>query len=339
MTSVDPVDISVVVPAYNGDAHIADTLSAILAQTKAPREVIVINDGSTDRTQKVVATFGNAVTCISTENRGVQAARDLGSETAQGQWVALCDQDDLWDTDYLESQARLIQSEPDLGFVFCNFRYLRDGKLGAASKFDEAPSGFWDNLNPRRCPDGWVFPDSIAGATFVFHPLTPSAVMATKALISAVGGFDPRERGRRNEDAEFVMKCLMTAKVAAQPRPLVAIRRHANNYSRDLLPRLLDEIASLHDALARPDEFERYRAIIEDQIVKRTIAAFNVAFALQDHRSARDLFTTLPAAARTRKLLLKRGLAGVPGRLGRDLNRLFQFAASGKVGRPEDFVR
>jgi len=301
--------------------------------------VIVINDGSTDRTQEVVAKFGSAVTCISTSNNGVQAARDLGCETAQGKWVALCDQDDLWDPDYLEAQGRLIQTEPDLEFVFSNFRYLRDGKPSSLSKFDEAPPGFWEALNPRVCPEGWVFPSSIAAATFEFHPLTPSALMATKALVKAVGGFDPRERGRRNEDAEFVMKCLMTAKVAAQPRPLVSIRRHANNYSRDLLPRLLDEIAGLREAIERPDEYVPYRAIMEREIVKRTAMAFNAAFALQDHATARRLFASLPSAARTRKILLKRSVASVPGPLGRGLNKLLQLAASGKVGTPEDFVR
>src|ERR1700722_13744891 len=123
MNDLGQFDISVVVPAYNGEAYIAEALSSILAQTCKPREVIVINDGSIDGTQEVVAKFGSAVTCISTANNGVQAARDLGSKTAQGTWIALCDQDDLWDPDYLESHAHLIQREPDLEFIFSNFRY------------------------------------------------------------------------------------------------------------------------------------------------------------------------------------------------------------------------
>lgn len=339
MNDFVPLDVSVVVPAYNGEAYIAETLSCILAQTRKPREVIIVDDGSTDRTQEVVAQFGSAVTCISTANNGVQAARDLGCERAQGTWIALCDQDDLWDPEYLESQARLIETEPDLEFIFSNFRYLRDGKLSSPSKFDQAPPGFWEDLSPRVCPDGWVFPSSILGATFAFYPLTPSAVMATKALVNAVGGFDPRVRGFRNEDAAFIGKCLKNAKVAAQIRPLVRIRRHANNYSRDLLPRLLDEITGLRDAIDGPDDFGRYRTILEREIVKRTAMAFNAAFAMQDHASARRLFASLPSEARTGKILLKRGVSGVPGPLGRGLNRLLQLAASGKVGTPEDFVR
>jgi glycosyltransferase involved in cell wall biosynthesis len=339
MTELGHLDVTVVVPAYNGETYISEALSSILAQTCKPREVIVINDGSIDRTREVVATFGSAVTCISTENNGVQAARNLGTEMAQGMWIALCDQDDLWDPDYLESQARLIQQEPDLEFIFSNFRYLRDGKPSSLTKFDEAPPGFWNDLPTRVRPEGWVFQSSILGATFAFYPLTPSALMATKALIKAVGGFDPGVRGMRNEDAEFVGKCLRCALVAAQPRPLIKIRRHANNYSRELLPRLLDEIASLRGALECPEEFGRYQSIIEREITKRTVMAFNVAFALQDHEMTRGLFASLPEEARTGKILLKRGVASVPNPLGRHLNKLLQLAASGKVGTLEDFVR
>jgi len=73
--------------------------------------------------------------------------------------------------------------------------------------------------------------------------------MVTKALVKAVGGFDPRERGRRNEDAEFVMKCLMIAKVAAQPRPLVSIRRRGPERScssevRPVCPARWEEVSN-----------------------------------------------------------------------------------------------
>ncbi len=163
--------------------------------------------------------------------------------------------------------------------------------------------------------------------------------MATKALIKRVGGFDPGARGARNEDAAFIEKCLMNAKVGAQPRPLVSIRRHANNFSRDLLPRLVDEIHGLRGSIAQPGAFDAYRPIIEREIIKRTRMAFNAAFALQDHAMARQLFATLPAEARDTKILLKRGIAGVPDPLGRGLNRLLQLASSGKVATPKDYVR
>ena len=62
MNDLGPLDVSAVVPAYNGESYIAETLSSILAQTPRAPEVIVINDGSTDRTQEVVSRFGGAVT-------------------------------------------------------------------------------------------------------------------------------------------------------------------------------------------------------------------------------------------------------------------------------------
>ena len=159
MKTLGQLDVSVVVPAYNGEAYIAETLSNILAQTHRPREVIVINDGSTDRTAEVVGKFGGALKLISTPNNGVQAARDLGSESAQGTWIALCDQDDLWDADYLEMQSRLVAlnvvwrgrgiEQPFRARIGINTGFVNVGNFGSIDRLDYTIIGGEANLAAR----------------------------------------------------------------------------------------------------------------------------------------------------------------------------------------------
>ena len=87
--------ISLVIPSYNRAHLIVETLSSAVRQTSPFSEIIVIDDGSTDDTQSVIAYFGRAVVYRKTENGGVQRARNLGAEMANSAWVAFCDSDDL----------------------------------------------------------------------------------------------------------------------------------------------------------------------------------------------------------------------------------------------------
>jgi len=88
------VRISVVIAAYNAAESLPETLAAVGAQTLAPDEIIVVDDGSTDETAARARSFGAKV--ISTPNRGVSAARNTGMASASGDWIALLDADDLW---------------------------------------------------------------------------------------------------------------------------------------------------------------------------------------------------------------------------------------------------
>jgi glycosyltransferase involved in cell wall biosynthesis len=90
------VDVSVIVPVYNGAAYLSETLNSLLAQKKPVREIIVIDDGSTDDSLAQAQNFGEKVRCFSQPHRGIGAARNFGLLEAQGQWIAFLDADDLW---------------------------------------------------------------------------------------------------------------------------------------------------------------------------------------------------------------------------------------------------
>jgi glycosyltransferase involved in cell wall biosynthesis len=104
--------VSCIVPTYNGEAYLAEALDSIVAQTYAPLEIIVADDGSTDRTLDIAARY--RVRVLAQANAGPAAARNLGLREASGQFVAFLDQDDVWHSEKLTRQMARFDLRPEL---------------------------------------------------------------------------------------------------------------------------------------------------------------------------------------------------------------------------------
>jgi glycosyltransferase involved in cell wall biosynthesis len=317
-------DFTVVIPLYNRAGLIPETLTSVLHQTLPPESVIVVDDGSTDNSPDIVAKFGSRVTLVRNGKQGVQAARNAGIALARTSWVVLCDSDDLWEPTWLERIATLRRVAPEVDFVFGNFRILRDGVLSVASKFDDAPPGYWDKAAPIRMAEGWVFRESIAGQSFLWHPMFPSAMAFSKNLVARTGGFDSSFKDRISEDGEFTLRLLYHARTGAIPEPLVQIRKHGNNVSGDQLKLLIDEIWSLDFAKRNHDQARPYHDVIDQEIVRRTIQAANLAFAAKDHALVCRLVKDVPRARRPAKLRMKHLVASLPAPIALPANTLLQ---------------
>lgn len=154
--------ISAVIPAYNSAGTLARAVASALAQTCPPAEVIVVDDGSTDDTASVGASFGEPIRLIRRENGGPGAARNTGIRAARGQWIGLLDADDAWLPHRLESQAPHCADER-VGLIFSG----RTGRpLGADQPVPDVPS-LWSR-----------------------NPILNSSVLLRKAAWEAVGRFD-----------------------------------------------------------------------------------------------------------------------------------------------------
>jgi len=132
---------------------VAEAIKSALAQTCPPAEIIVVDDGSTDRTGEVARSFGDKVRCISQENRGVGAARNTGLQHARGSLIALLDSDDLWAERKLELQAAYLRAHPETDMVFCHMKPFLSPEINArARKFDarEIPACNAGSLLARR---------------------------------------------------------------------------------------------------------------------------------------------------------------------------------------------
>jgi len=116
--------ISCIVPAFNGEHYRGEALDSILSQTYRPLEILVVDDGSTDRTAALVTSYRDRVRSLFQPNAGQAAARNLGLSEARGEFVAFLDQDDLWHPEKVERQMARFAVRPELDLCVthaCNF--------------------------------------------------------------------------------------------------------------------------------------------------------------------------------------------------------------------------
>lgn len=124
------VDVSVIIPTYNRARLVVESIESALRQTTPPREIIVVDDGSTDDTPRVLESFGARIIFVRQENQGVGSARNRGMAMARGRYIAFLDSDDLWPQFKLELQVAVMEGNPALGLLFSDFQIMREtGKL------------------------------------------------------------------------------------------------------------------------------------------------------------------------------------------------------------------
>ena len=113
-----PTLVSCIVPAYNAERWLGDALESILAQTYQPLEILVVDDGSTDGTPDVVASFGERIVGLRQPNAGPASALNRGLGASRGELVAFLDADDLWPPRKLELQAARLSAAPELAACY-----------------------------------------------------------------------------------------------------------------------------------------------------------------------------------------------------------------------------
>lgn len=118
--------VSVVVPVFNGERFLAEALESVFAQDYRPIEVIVVDDGSTDRSAEIIRSFPE-VRLVSQANAGVAAARNAALRIATGEFISFLDQDDRWLPHKLTRQVARLLECPSLGFVTAQERCVLDG--------------------------------------------------------------------------------------------------------------------------------------------------------------------------------------------------------------------
>jgi glycosyltransferase involved in cell wall biosynthesis len=143
---------SVIIPVYNGAATIARAIESVLAQTYAAMELIVVDDGSTDDTARVVAEFAGCVTYLYQPNAGVSVARNRGARHAKGEWLAFLDADDWYYPDRLRWHGEWIERDSSLDFLTGDYDYRRpDGSLISRSmEITEAGTRLLSRANGAR---------------------------------------------------------------------------------------------------------------------------------------------------------------------------------------------
>jgi len=120
--------ISVVIPVYNGRRYIAEAIKSVLNQGYGKREILIVNDGSTDGTENILRSF-EGIMYFEQSRQGAAAARNLGIEQSRGEFLAFLDADDVWTNDKIEKQLSVFQEKPKLDMVFGNVEQFYSPEL------------------------------------------------------------------------------------------------------------------------------------------------------------------------------------------------------------------
>jgi glycosyltransferase involved in cell wall biosynthesis len=204
MPSKDTAGFTVVIPARNAEATIVPTLRSVLAQTLPAERVIVVDDGSVDRTAALARTVGDCVEVITGAGEGVARARNLGVGASRTKWVAFLDADDTWREEHLAHAASLSAAHPHAVALFMSAAVIDDDRTAAGSHvLRDGPCSLRDLALGRVTP-------------------TTSAAVAARSALQAVGGFyDGFQCPSGAEDFDLWLRmshaglCVCTAAVTA----------------------------------------------------------------------------------------------------------------------------
>jgi len=230
-----PALVSIVTPCFNAEQFLEETLASVLAQTYPHWEVLLVDDGSRDRTAEMAARWASRhserarlLRHEDGRNRGTSESRNLGIRHARGEYLAFLDADDIWLPGHLGMQLDLLERHPNVGLVYGPTEEWY-GWTGQAA--DEARN----HIPELKVPTDQVLSPPGPLAAFVRRdaptPCTCSVVVRRSAA-QAVGGFEPIFTGMYDDQVLYAKLCL-SAPVLASPTCSSRYRRHRDSlYSR-----------------------------------------------------------------------------------------------------------
>ena len=210
--------VSVIIPTYNRAETLAAAIDSALQQTVGDLEVVVVDDGSTDGTASVLASYDDPRIrpIVHATNRGANVARNTGIEHARGEYVAFLDSDDIWHREKLEKQLATLEERPeDWVGVYCDTAYDLTGSEG---RLRERAASLLSRGDGDVTMEGG---EALIGniLTGDVHPGAGSTLLVRTAVARTVGGFD--DTLDRFQDPEFCIRILYEGKLAYVDEPLV----------------------------------------------------------------------------------------------------------------------
>jgi GT2 family glycosyltransferase len=306
--------VAAIVPCHNGERFIRTAIDSVLAQTYRDLEVVVADDGSSDRSAEIVASYGPPVRLIQVNHGNTQATRNAAIAACDCELLGLLDQDDAWWPRKLEQQVACLDSDPRLGLCYTDTR-------GVDAAGREIP----ERHNPLQVPRDWT--DGL-GRLLRVNIMAASTVLMRRCAWEATGAptgpsagpFDPAFH--LAGDWDLWLRIAEQHPIAAVPQVLIDYCWHGGNLSRGQIAILEEGIAVQTRALERIADDPRWgtdRALLPyRRAARRKLAARCSELGLLLSREGRraDALSWHARALRLRPLLLRawsrwvRALAG-----------------------------
>jgi len=205
--------VSVIIPTHNRARIVGEAIDSVLSQGYDDFELIVVDDGSTDRTEGLVASYFPRLSYLYQRHRGVSAARNLGIASARGEYISFLDSDDLWLKEKLASQMRYMESHPACLICYTDEIWIRKGVRV-------------NPMNKHRKYSGMIFEQCLPLCI-----VSPSSVLIARTLLDDVGLFD--ETLEVCEDYDLWLRIAARYPLAFINTPLIIKRGgHADQLSR-----------------------------------------------------------------------------------------------------------
>jgi glycosyltransferase involved in cell wall biosynthesis len=272
--------VSVIIPVFNGERYLASTVESVLGQSRAPLEIVFINDGSTDDSARIIAELiersdaSIPIRVVEQVNSGQSAARNAGAAVATGDLIAFLDQDDRWAKEHLEELVVPFAQYEDMGWAYSDFDEIDQDSLLVTRHF----------MLVHEVPQGKTTISQLLSNDLM---ILPSASVMRARAFAEVGGFYPGLRGY--EDDELFIRFFRAGwRSAYLAKSLTQFRVHSQSSSARSLFRESRMVFFRRMCELLPDDPRLGRYYITDVLKPRLLAStlHEYSSALSQHRDS-----------------------------------------------------
>jgi glycosyltransferase involved in cell wall biosynthesis len=260
------IKFSIIVPTFNLEHYITETLTSILNQSYRNFEVIIIDDGSSDHTfdkVNILAEQDKRIHILrNPKSLGVSKTRNLGIASAKGDWIAFLDGDDIWATDHLKNRVEIINKYIDVDFIssdFYNWNSMKQSQVPESEK-----NILWANEFKQNNDKEYIHNNIIK--VFMEKTCFTCTDVATirKDLINKVGYFD--ETLKTSEDTHYWLRIAnQSNKFIYIPKATAYYRQRENSLSKNSSGPVTKNATKMFLRLANDPQFITYRAILKEK--------------------------------------------------------------------------
>ncbi len=205
-----------IIPAYNAQQYVAETIESVLAQTLPADEVIAVDDGSSDGTFEVLKSYEPSITVLAKQNGGPASARNAAIRHSTGEYLAFIDSDDLWLPDKIEKQVAYLDAHPQVGLLFAEAIMFADEN---GERVFRDKIGYTGDPNFRQL----LFGDFIPNSTVIIR----------RSCVEQVGYLNESPELIAVEDYEYWMRIARSFEMAGLSEPLAMYRIRQGNLMGD----------------------------------------------------------------------------------------------------------
>ncbi len=222
---MSPASISVVIPCFNASRFIAATIESVLSQEEDGLEIIVVDDGSSDGSARVVRAAYPSVRVIEQSNQGVAAARNRGIAEASNEWIAFVDADDVWLPGKLHAQRALLSAEPNTRMSYTAWHVWNSADVLPSVQLTKELERTKSDIQRWSGASGWIYPELLIDCV-----VWTSTVLIHRSVLDEVGLFQPELRV--GEDYDLWLRASRVTPIVRVCAPLALYRMHPGSITR-----------------------------------------------------------------------------------------------------------